>query len=185
MSKARKSATQSVRKDAALSVCGRFRWWLLREWADGRPETVAFVMLNPSTADATLDDPTIRRCMGFARTWGFARLLVANLFPLRATDPDELLTAEDPTGGPDGVEVLGQVARCERVVAAWGSSSIPTRFAGRREEVLAILAAGPVWCLGRTADGQPRHPLYVAGATLPELFRAGPDGVRNSAPPKR
>lgn len=136
-------------------------------------------MLNPSTADATLDDPTIRRCIGFARSWGFSRLLVANLFPLRATDPAELLAAEDPTGGADGVEVLRLVAACERVVAAWGNSPIPTRFAGRREDVMAALAGGPVYCLGRTKDGQPRHPLYVAGRQPAELFR---ESVRASAP---
>ena len=116
-------------------------------------------MLNPSTADARRDDPTIRRCMGFARLWGYSVLEVRNLFAWRATDPRELLTAPDPTGGPRGDRELQAVAKADLVIAAWGAR-VP--FA-RDREALALLGGCDLKCLGRTRNGQPRHPLYVRG----------------------
>src|SRR5438132_5915755 len=98
---------RGLRRAAEFSACGRYRWCLRRSWrhgGDGR--TVCFVMLNPSTADALSDDPTVRRCMGFARSWGFSVLSVRNLFALRTPDPVELRRADNPVGGKRGESAL-------------------------------------------------------------------------------
>jgi hypothetical protein len=98
-----------VERSAAVSRCGRCRWWLRRtDPRGGSGRVVAFLMLNPSTADAQRDDPTIRRCLGFARAWGYSVLEVRNLFAWRATDPRELLTAADPVGGRRGTASCGR-----------------------------------------------------------------------------
>lgn len=144
----------TVEGDAVFSDCGRYRYLLTRRWGDGPAAT--FVMLNPSTADAATDDPTIRRCIGFAKSWDCGSLNVVNLFAFRATDPRELLAATDPVGPrndaflhsylPDGV-------------AAWGAHKMASTRA--RGVVRAFVRSSPLWCLGVTKDGHPRHPLYV------------------------
>jgi hypothetical protein len=162
------------RRSAAISRCGRYRWWLRRSFARGGPgRVVCFLMLNPSTADHRRDDPTIRRCLGFARAWGYPILEVRNLFAWRATDPRELLTAPDPTGGRRGDRELRAVLDADLVVAAWGAW-VP--FARDRKAV-SLLAGRQLMCLGRTRSGRPRHPLYVRGTTRLEVF----DGYAESA----
>jgi hypothetical protein len=151
----------ALRSNAVISDCGRYRYSLMRRWAEGHP--LRFVMLNPSTADATLDDPTIRRCMGFARREGFAALIVLNLYAYRATDPKALLTCADRVGPlNDGIlkaHLFSASCGATPVVAAWGVNAKPDR-------VTAVLRSRPNvdWrCLGTTKDGHPRHPLYVPG----------------------
>jgi hypothetical protein len=155
-------------RSAELSACGRYRWWLRRAWehgGDGR--TVCFICLNPSTADALADDPTVRRCLGFARAWGFSALDVRNLFALRATDPRELLTADDPAGGVRGDLELAAARAYPLVVCAWGTS-VPF---GRDREALRLLAGKPLYVLGLTKNGMPRHPLYVPAGLRPCLWQ--------------
>lgn len=130
-------------------------------------------MLNPSTADHRRDDPTIRRCMGFARAWGYSILEVRNLFAWRATDPRELLTAPDPTGSRRGDRELRAVLDADLVVAAWGAW-VPY---ARDRDALALLAGRRLMCLGQTRNCRPRHPLYVGGSTRLEVF----DGYAESA----
>jgi hypothetical protein len=143
---------------ARISQCGRYRYRLTRSWGGG--PALAFVMLNPSTADAAIDDPTIRRCMGFARREGAAGVIVANLYAFRATTPSELKRAEDPFG-PRNRDALREAARqAERagmpLVCAWG-------IHGDGSEAVEIFrhTTARLVCLGRTACGAPRHPLYV------------------------
>jgi hypothetical protein len=124
-------------------------------------------MLNPSTADATQDDPTIRRCVGFAKAWGFTALSVRNLFPWRATDPTELLQAESPTGGERGNAEILAATTSELIVVAWGAAVIPCH---RDAQVLQLLKGAPLFCLGTTKDGHPRHPLSVKADTQPQPF---------------
>jgi len=120
------------------------------------------VMLNPSTATQEQDDPTIRRCIGFARRWGYVRLEVVNLFAWRATRPKDLPRSWDPE---DDRAIREAVVRADRVVAAWG-----VHGAGpRADEVLAML--GPCDCLGVTKHGHPRHPLYLRADTAPRRYR--------------
>ncbi|HEU5061422.1 MAG TPA: DUF1643 domain-containing protein [Kofleriaceae bacterium] len=142
---------------AVFDPSGRYRYRLTRRWA-GRGAVVAFVMLNPSTADGERDDPTIRRCAGFARRWGFAAMTVVNVFALRATDPARLRRARDPVGPGNDGHIAGAAADADLVVLAWGNHGA---LRGRDREVVALLAGARPVCLGVTRGGQPRHPLYL------------------------
>lgn len=125
-------------------------------------------MLNPSTADATQDDPTIRRCIGFARDWGYGSLKVVNLFAFRATDPSILEGAADPIGPENDRHLVETCQQADLVVAAWGNYG---RLLGRDRQVVALLAShSEIMCLGSTKCGNPRHPLYVRGDTQPMPF---------------
>ncbi|AYD87330.1 hypothetical protein SEA_VALENTINIPUFF_28 [Microbacterium phage ValentiniPuff] len=152
-----------VISDAVLSDDGRYRYLLTRQWAPPTAPQLTFVMLNPSTADASADDPTIRRCMAFARREGYGGIVVVNLFAYRATDPRRLLDVDDPIG-PNNREILQSaigLAR-HRVVAAWG---VDGGTFGREQAIFVehIATRHPLQELGRTKDGHPRHPLYVRG----------------------
>lgn len=149
-----------------ISACGRYRYRLHR--GEG-PRRLAFVMLNPSTADAFTDDPTIRRCSAFALREGYRGIDVMNLFAWRAADPSELARAEDPIG-PDNTIWLDQLAGDHRhgwIVCAWGAAKgIDSQI---RACVPLLRAHGArLVCLGTTKDGAPRHPLYVRGDTAIE-----------------
>lgn len=154
------ASSSEVERGAELSPCLRYRYRLWRRWGEGAP--LVFCMLNPSTADALEDDPTIRRCIGFARRDGYAGIEVVNLFALRATDPAALAAADDPVGPMNNGILLGVARRAGLVVAAWGAH----RAARERQHVAlaAFEAVGArVLCLGATRGGEPRHPLYVRG----------------------
>lgn len=147
---------------ATISADNLYRYRLTRLWEHKPP--LSFVMLNPSTADDRVDDPTIRRCIAFARREGCGGIIVANLFALRATDPVELTRAADPFG-PKNADALSAVLQealiyGAPVVCAWGTKG------GKGVPRFTALAAGTraaLVCLGRTKDGYPRHPLYVRG----------------------
>jgi hypothetical protein len=155
---------------ATFDARGRYRWRLWRTLG-ASPDRVLFVMLNPSTADADRDDPTIRRCIGFARAWGFGRLDVVNLFAFRTALPGRLRGSRDPVG-PDNDRHIARAARdADAIVAAWGVHGALLR---RDRAVLDLLADRPLLCLGRTRAGHPRHPLYLRAATHPvPLVSAG------------
>jgi len=147
---------------AIISACGTYRYMLSRPGdATATRGPALFIMLNPSTADAELDDRTIGRCRSFARTWGCNGIQVANLYALRSTDPDRLWDHEDPVG-PENDNWLARIAlAADEVICAWGGDAKPARV----REVAAMLAAQGVRlkCLGTTKHGAPRHPLYVRG----------------------
>ena len=151
---------------AVFDPSKRYRYGLWRRWAECGP-VVAFVMLNPSTADARCDDPTIRRCGGFARAWGFAAMAVVNLFGLRATDPVRLRRAHDPVGRDNDRHILAAAARSDALVLAWGNGG---GLGGRDRAVRALLTGHQSDCLGLTRAGQPRHPLYLPRATRRRRF---------------
>ena len=130
---------------------------------------MAFVMLNPSVADAEADDPTIRRCIGFARSWGFGGLVAVNLFAWRDTHPSGMKRAADPVGPEGDAPILEAARLASLTVAAWG---VHGAHLGRGSQVAALLrAAGPLHHLGLTKDGHPRHPLYLRGDARPERWR--------------
>jgi hypothetical protein len=128
---------------------------------------VVFVMLNPSTADATTDDPTIRKCVGYAQRWGYTDILVANLFAVRSTDPSKLPTFADPVG-PENDEVLQSLPRGVPTICGWGRD----KFARNRTKVVAGLLRRPLLCLGVNGDGSPKHPLYLRGDICPQPWEA-------------
>jgi hypothetical protein len=151
---------------AVISPCGTYRYTLTRAipCALQGVRPCLFVMLNPSVADANVDDPTIRRCIGFAKSWQCTSLTVVNLFALRATDPRSLKTHADPHG-PDNVSHLLKQIMAHRIgviVAAWGSNPMASPRAFESTDVLHMeLRNAGAKCLGITKDGSPRHPLYV------------------------
>ncbi|GMU40946.1 MAG: hypothetical protein AMXMBFR23_18120 [Chloroflexota bacterium] len=148
--------TLQVTGGASGSRDGRYRYSLTRRWSDG--PRVAWVMLNPSTAGARTDDPTLRRCLAISMRHGFGSLEVVNLFALRSTDPAGLRLAAYPAGPRAGVAVARALRRADAVVAAWG---VPPRgLEARAAEVRSRLPDG-VLALGLTRGGHPRHPLYV------------------------
>lgn len=158
---------------AVLSADGRYRYLLERDLRQGGPgRTCVFVMLNPSTADAFTDDPTIRRCKAFAAREGCGRLAVVNLFCLRSADPSALKTATDPIGPHADNYLQATTQDAAVVIAAWGAHPM----AGRRAVQAAGLLGGNLQALGVTASGAPRHPLYVRGDA--PLIRWQPGGVR-------
>lgn len=157
---------ETTRVTAVLSPCRTFRYRLDRVWSDAEP-LVAFIMLNPSTADEQKDDPTIRRCVGFAKAWGYGGVVVGNLFSLRSTDPKALYGHADPVG-PDNDKYLLEIAGdCHQVIAAWGTHG-SLRERGR--EVAYMLNGTNMSALKVTADGSPGHPLYIAANTAPKAY---------------
>ncbi len=127
-------------------------------------------MLNPSTADARRDDPTIRACVRLARAWGFGSMRAVNLFALCTPDPSHLAGARDPVGRRNDACLVDAASGAGLVVVAWGNHG---HLAGRCDAVLAMLGAmRSMHCLGVTKSGQPRHPLYLPARTRPVPFRA-------------
>ncbi len=142
-----------------------YRYHLSRSWDDCKSMPLVFVMLNPSTADHEVDDPTIRRCIGFARREGYCSIEVVNLFAWRATDPKELpsLHQADRIGEDNYRYIHAAVTGASAIVCAWGA--IRPQFESERPRPEGIARANgiPVYCLGTTKAGHPRHPLYVRG----------------------
>jgi hypothetical protein len=148
-----------------------YRYMLWRRWGPNPENMITWVMLNPSTADATEDDPTIRRIVGFSRREGFDAARVVNLFALRATDPNELTAAADPVGPDNDAQIIASVAMSGgRAIVAWGAH----RFAVARAIEVADnqLRGADLRCLGLTNKGYPRHPLYMPGEAPLIVFRA-------------
>lgn len=160
-----------MRGTATFDRDGLYRYELTRTWDETLP-SVTWIMLNPSTADAHTDDPTISRVVGFSRNWGYGSAHVVNLFALRATSPSELRRATNPVG-PDNDLVLTEVFGHDTpVIAAWGNQGAirnPTTDEPRCQEVWRLLddRSTEVWCLGLTRRGQPTHPLYLPGDSRP------------------
>lgn len=157
---------------ATAVIDGPYRYDLTRTWGPG--PRLGWVMLNPSTADAAVDDPTIRRCIGYAKAWGFSGIAVRNLFAYRATRPAELAAAADPVG-PDGDRWLTRWGTVRLVVAAWGTGRYPALH-GRAAAAARLLAAVDgidVVGLRTGHDGNPVHPLYQPADLRPAAWPPG------------
>lgn len=154
---------------AFISPDKRFRYWLTR----GTPgRRLCFVMLNPSTADAEQDDPTIRRCLGYRDAWGFSELLVLNLYGFRATDPEELEARHYPPGPDNHNHWEELLPTADLVVCAWGANA-QYHQVKYFQRVTARLGVA-LYCLDVTAEGQPRHPLYLKANLLPRPWICEP-----------
>lgn len=153
----------AVRSSATLSDCGLFRWRLGRHWTEDDAPYLAYVMLNPSTADATANDPTIIRCMHFARAHGFGGIEVVNLFAWRATKPADLKRAGFPVGDQCDYYIEQVAAGAGGVCVAWGAHAAHPAVEARVQQVMPILWRQHVQpqCLHITASGFPGHPLML------------------------
>lgn len=146
-------------RGAFVSGDGQYRYRLMRKWGPG--PTCLFIMLNPSTADANMDDPTIRRCISFSRREGCGSLEVLNLFALRATSPRVLAVHPQPHGPHEAAVARTTIEMIDGpVVCAWGADPMAR---GAFQYMLDLIrASGRVpMCLGLTKSGAPRHPLYL------------------------
>ena len=150
-------------RSAKLSEDWKYRYTLWRVKSPQSPEPcVLFIVLNPSTADALVDDRTVRRCVGFASAWGYERMCIANLFAYRATDPTDMRKADDPIGPENDSMIETLVGLADLVVAAWGTQG---SFMGRDKEVRAMVPN--LHYLRLTKDGYPAHPLYLPKTLTP------------------
>lgn len=157
-----------VQGGADISECGQYRY---RLWRDGWSEddrACLFIMLNPSTADAMTDDPTIRKCVGFCQRWGYGMLMVCNLFAFRSTRPAGLLATGDPCGPMNDAFLREETDAAHRIVLAWGSHTGLRDLVSRRRFALRPLFdrhSAKTVTLGRAKDGSPRHPLMLSYET--------------------
>lgn len=157
-------------REATISECGIYRTWLLRRWGVGT--TAVFVMLNPSTADAAVDDPTIRRCIKFAQSWGDGAIEVVNLYSYRTTYPVDLVSARhrgiDVIGMSNDAAIAASVLRARIVVAAWGAKYHLED--GRSAIVISNILRFGIWiyCLARTDSGYPMHPMARGKSRIPD-----------------
>jgi hypothetical protein len=161
---------------ADLSPCGKYRYTLERVWDRSKP-TCTFIGLNPSTADCSQDDATIRRCVAFAKSWGCGKLIMVNLWPYRATQPAQMLRNFD-SGDDSWADVfdrnmevvLDAVMESEYSIAVWGNHG------AKIEDTLMILERSVrfgLHHLARNKSGQPSHPLYLSADLRPKPFTWG------------
>ena len=150
-------------KGAQFSDCRNYRYALWRTWGPGDGH-VMFIGLNPSTADETRDDPTIRRCIGFAKKWGFGGINMLNLFAYRATDPKDLKKAADPIGPKNNDYLTMYLDAGGMSIACWG---VHGGYLDRGRQVIDLLVIDNLQCFGLTKNGQPKHPLYLKSGTEP------------------
>lgn len=167
---ARKAAEPAFQgtKGAIVSTCGQYRYALWRRWSR-RGKLLMVIGLNPSTADASRDDPTIRRLVRYAADWGMSGLLMGNLFAFRSTYPGGLWAPGDPVGPQNDAWLLRMKAEADLILGAWGMHAC---FDLNR--TLSVLKLFPnLSCLGITANGHPRHPLRLSATLQPQPFCAG------------
>ena len=143
-----------IHKNATISDCRKYRYALSRTW-DDKKKTVLFIALNPSTADEINDDPTIRRCINYAKKWGYGSILVANLFAYRTTNPEKLRYVKNPVGNDNDQHIIKLSKKANLIVAAWGNEG---SLFNRDKEVARLIPN--LMCLKVNKSGQPTHPLY-------------------------
>jgi len=161
----RRRALFSGAAGAAFSPRRRYRYALWRTWDAAGPR-ILFVGLNPSRADERLDDPTIRRCAGFARSWGYGGLLVGNLFAWRSAHPGSLKRTAAPVGPENGAWLESLAGAADRILVCWGRNG---GHLGRDRWFASLY--GDLWCLRVNQDGSPAHPLYIPRVQQPRPWR--------------
>jgi hypothetical protein len=151
---------------AVYSACEHYRYLLTRTWDAAGPRAL-FVMLNPSTATEVQNDPTVERCERRARALGFGAFRVTNIFAYRATDPKVMRAVVDPVGPDNDPAILESAVWADRIICAWGSHGT---HLNRGQHVATLLrqTSLPLWHLGLTATGEPKHPLYIGYQVAPE-----------------
>jgi hypothetical protein len=142
--------------EAVISDDGKYRYYLSRNWG-GDGKVVTFIGLNPSKADAKQNDPTVVKCIRFAKSWGATKLLIVNLFAYRSSSPRDLLRVENPIGADNDAWIRRAVEEADIIVAAWGNNG---NYLGRANEI-AKRFDGKLQALHLTKQGMPGHPLYI------------------------
>lgn len=157
-----------LERDAVISDCGKYRYLLRRTWSHDHPR-VLIIMLNPSTADAEIDDPTVRSCIRLCQWRRDGGFEIVNLFAFRATDPKELQTAPEPVGPRNDAVIEAAISRCDMAICAWGAYP---GAVDRGQQVHSILRQRrpAVFCWGKTKAGAPKHPLYIKTGTALEVY---------------
>ena len=156
--------------ETVFSEDRKYRYRLVDPELGSGEGTCLFILLNPSTADEERSDPTVTRCKGFARGWGYRRLIVANLFAFRSTDRSVLKRVADPVGPENDRYILQAARESDVVIAAWGADgSILER--GRCVYSRLTDERIPMLCLAKNVNGEPKHPLYVRRSTTPSRFQ--------------
>ncbi len=158
-----------IDKGATFSPDRKYRYLLWRTWDKSLPSAM-FLMLNPSTADENVLDPTLRRCVGYAMKWGYGRMDICNIFALRSTDPKELYKSEDPIGVDNDQYILKTAKVNGVIIAAWGNHGAHNN---RTQEVVDLLTSPTVFelhALALTKTNQPVHPLYQRSDIMPVRY---------------
>ncbi len=150
-----------VKKDAVLSKCRKYRFALWRIWDESKPQ-VMFIGLNPSTADEIDDDPTLIRCINYAKAWGFGGICMTNLFAYRATEPQDMLTAHAPVGSENDQWLINLSKKAGLVVAAWGNTGTYLNRSSHIKQLIPNLNY-----LKLNQSGEPAHPLYLKSSLKP------------------
>jgi hypothetical protein len=161
-------ACGGVEKSAILSGDRKYRYVLRRRWDLAKPN-VMFIGLNPSTADENEDDPTIRRCIAFAKSWGFGGLVMVNLFAWRSTMPLGLWDTPDPIGPDNAIHLIDGKYSSSLHIAAWGDGKLVNKLDPERVAAVRALL-DDLYYLKLNKDGTPGHPLYLKGNLLPQLW---------------
>ncbi|MCA9117393.1 MAG: DUF1643 domain-containing protein [Planctomycetaceae bacterium] len=159
MSSAPSALHLPARRTCAFSRCRTYRYRLEIHWSDG--PCINWLMLNPSTADEVANDPTVERCERRSRAWGYGRMIVTNLFGLRATDPAWLRKVEDPVGPRNNHHIIKAALEADQVMVAWGNHG---RIGGRSAKVCRLLERKnlDLHTLRVSKTGEPAHPLYLS-----------------------
>ncbi|MFU8898474.1 MAG: DUF1643 domain-containing protein [Roseinatronobacter sp.] len=154
---------------AVYSPCMDYRYVLTREWAAERGRAL-FVMLNPSTATEVQNDPTVERCERRARALGFGAFRVCNIFAYRATDPRVMRAAPDPIGPMNDAAIAESAPWADQIICAWGTHGAHLER-GAQVEALLRTTGQPLWHLGLSKHGHPKHPLYIGYSVQPVLWK--------------
>ena len=150
-----------MKKDAVLSENRKYRYLLSRTWDDTKP-TVLFIGLNPSTADEKENDPTISKCVNYAKSWGYGQVLMENLFSVRSTDPSRLKYENDPIGSENDWYLQKSASAADLIIACWGNLG---KLLNRDKEIISLIPN--LYCLKQNKNGSPHHPLYLSKETKP------------------
>lgn len=154
-----------MEKGAIISDCTKYRYSLWRIWDKQKP-IYTFVGLNPSTADQIQDDPTITRCINFAKSWGGGGIYMANLFAYRAADPQEMISQNDPIGLKNDFYLKELANQSQKIIACWGNHGIHQQ----RSTVVKSLLKDKLYYLELNKTGEPKHPLYIHSETQIKSF---------------
>lgn len=157
-----------MKKDALISDCGEYRYWLERIWDEEKP-IIVFVMLNPSTADSNEDDPTIRRCINFAKDWGYGSINVFNLYDFRSTNPDNLLKTDKPFSDKNIHQIKVHCDVFDKIICAWGNPGMIKKLKKKFPDYNPLEGyEDKLYHLGFCKDGvTPRHPLFLKSNLKP------------------